>query len=387
MWHRFAAWLRCPACAGRLELRQFQSHLVELSPEHVARATSLGLMDATFNLALNEGVLLCPVCRVWHPITRGVPVLLGYRTSLHAAFARSAAKQVAELLGYSPPDGRVPPGEELVMRSFSTEWLDYTFDGVIWEMDYSDHEQRFLRELGPEAARVQGPFLELGCGIGITTHLAQKNFGVEAVGVDLSLAAMSAARHFSGNPFLHFVQASVFNLPFAPSSFGTIYSRGVLHHTYSTKVAFQSLSGQCRARGFLYLWVYGPGSIKETPLRRILYSAEVFMRWILNAVPGCVADVALAPWAVSYILFNRVRHARNPRIQTYNYRRALHAARDRFTPKFAHRHDSHEVSGWFRDAGFEDIHVVDWRTMPSADFDDYRRNTGVRGIRRAASTR
>jgi hypothetical protein len=77
--------------------------------------------------------------------------------------------------------------------------------------------------------------------------------------------------------------------------------------------------------------------------------------------------------------FNRLRRFSDASIQPYNFQRALHAARDRFTPEYAHRHDSGEVMTWFRAAGFEHVEAVDWREMPSADHDDYRRNTGVRG--------
>src|SRR5688572_15017354 len=106
----------------------------------------------------------------------------------------------------------------------------------------SDHERRFKSELGryrPDPVK-PGRFLELGCGIGITTHMAQKNFGVDAVGVDLSLAALKATARYRDNPFLHFVQGSVFYLPLEQQSFDVIYSRGVLHHTYSTERAFKS---------------------------------------------------------------------------------------------------------------------------------------------------
>jgi hypothetical protein len=41
---------------------------------------------------------------------------------------------------------------------------------------------------------------------------------------------------------------------------------------------------------------------------------------------------------------------------------------------------------WFREAGFETVEVLDWRDIPSADQDDYRRNTGVRANRRVTPT-
>jgi len=270
-----------------------------------------------------------------------------------------------------------------VMRSFSTEWLEYDFDNVIWEMDYSDHEQRFLSEMGDYAPRGKtgSRFLEVGCGLGITTAMAHKNFGCEAVGIDLSLAAWRAAAANRDNSSLHFAQASVYALPFAPGTFDTIYTRGVLHHTYSTRDAFRALAPLCAPGGVLYVWVYGMKSINDNLFRRAVYATEVALRFVLNRAPEWMSRIILAPVALGYLAFNRVRHHGNPRIQPYNYRRALHAARDRYTPEFAHRQDADEVSGWFREAGFSAIDVVDWRSMPSADHDDYRRNTGVRARR------
>ena len=69
------------------------------------------------------------------------------------------------------------------MDSFSKEWLDYQYDGVVWEMSYEDHEKRFLREMSvPFMERDSLTFLEVGCGLGITTYLAQKDYRADAVG-------------------------------------------------------------------------------------------------------------------------------------------------------------------------------------------------------------
>jgi ubiquinone/menaquinone biosynthesis C-methylase UbiE len=213
--------------------------------------------------------------------------------------------------------------------------------------------------------------------------MAQENFGGEAIGVDLSEAAWRATAANRDNRSVHFVQASVFALPFAPQSFDAIYTRGVLHHTYSTREAFRAVAPMSRPGGALYVWVYGPKSINDNLFRRAAYGTEVVLRFVLNRSPEWLRSAILAPLAMGYVAFNRVRHWVNRTIQPYNFTRALHAARDRYTPEFAHRHSAQDVCSWFREAGFSDLQVVDWRTMPSADHDDYRRNTGVRG-RRAA---
>jgi SAM-dependent methyltransferase len=381
MWKRFARVLRCPLCSGSLSLSIFEDDRPSIDPEYVAKAKERKLFDDDFQTYVKSGTLSCTGCKVHYPVYEGLPIMLPYTTQLHQEFSRTFGDRLPK--DYRFADRQPVPGEKFVLSSFSTEWLSYDFDGVIWEMDYTDHEKRFLSEIGsfrPE--RADDMFLELGCGIGITTHLAQKNFGVDAVGVDLSLASMRAAVQYRANPFLHFAQASVFYLPFAEGAFGTVYSRGVLHHTFSTEKAFASLAKFARPGGATYLWVYGPRSINDNALRRTLFAAETGVRKALSGRDhGLLANVFLWPLATAYMVFNHSRRLQDPTIQPYTFKRALHAARDRFTPEFAHRHTDEEVRKWFREAGYIDIEVVDWHTMPSADHDDYRRNTGVRGYR------
>jgi ubiquinone/menaquinone biosynthesis C-methylase UbiE/uncharacterized protein YbaR (Trm112 family) len=382
MWKRFLHVLRCPLCKGELELSVFTETRVQIAAEHQALARARGLLTDDFDHAVEAGILLCHGCTVRFPISHRLPVLLPYTTALHHEFAREFASDLANLTVQYPFPSRAPvPGERFVLSSFSTEWLEYDFDGVIWEMGYEDHERRFLAEVGFYGLTGRtNTFLEVGCGIGVTTEMAQKNFRCDGVGVDLSLAALRAATRYAANPFLHFVQASVFYLPFADASFDTVYSRGVLHHTYSTRDAFESMVRHCRPGGTTYLWVYGPRSIDDNLFRHGIHVVEKIVRPLLSrqASPW-VSRVVLAPFALGYVAFNRLRRFSDPSIQPYNFRRALHAARDRFTPEYAHRHDSGQVMAWFRAAGFEQVESVDWREMPSADHDDYRRNTGVRG--------
>jgi ubiquinone/menaquinone biosynthesis C-methylase UbiE/uncharacterized protein YbaR (Trm112 family) len=377
-------------CAGALDLSVFEELKVELSSEQVALAKELGLHGPDFATYVDSGLLACSVCQLDFPVYKGLPVMLPYTTRLHEEFEQEFDARLRERRPHRYSNREPVQGERFVLSSFSTEWLAYDFDGVIWEMDYADHERRFLAELGPFALkpRQRGTFMELGCGIGITTHLAQKNFDVDAVGVDLSLASMRAALRYRENPFLHFVQGSVFYLPFREATFDVIYSRGVLHHTYSTSKAFASLARYAKPGGATYLWVYGPKSINDNLLRRSLHTAERAVRKLLSGRDsGVLANMILWPLAGAYVVFNHARRLADPTIQPYNFQRARHAARDRFTPEFAHRHSSDEVLDWFRRAGYADLEVVDWKAMPTADHDDYRRNTGVRGRKLAREGR
>ena len=382
MWMRFVDKLRCPLCRGGLLLRAFECQSVKLMPEVLARGQDLGVKDERFDRCVESGLLLCDACGAMFPVIDGLPILLCYTTPMHATFVeRHRGGALEPYADYRFPDREPANGERAVMRSFSKEWLEYDYDGVIWEMSYDDHERRFLKEIGP-ALTARGPrdFLEVGCGLGITTYLAHKNSGGDAVGVDLSLAVWKACRHYRDNPFLHFVEASAFAMPFAKGSFDLIYSRGVLHHTYSTEKAFESMAPLCRPGGTLYLWVYGIGSISETAFRRLVYAMERAFRPALSSAPDSMpAKAFLTAMGIGYVVFNGLRRRINPAIQPLTLSRGVHAARDRFTPQYAHRHEVTEVAGWFRRAGFAQMEVVDWKSMPAADHDDFRRNVGVRG--------
>src|SRR5450759_1342579 len=158
--------------------------------------------------------------------------------------------------------------------------MDYNYDGVIWDLSYEDHEKRFLAEVGPAAtAHARGGlFVEIGCGMGFTSFFASKNMECDALGVDLSLAVLQASQHFKTDPFLHFVQGSAFYLPIRRSLASVMYSHGVLHHTYSTAKAVASVAQYVREDGWLYLWLYGSGSKKGSPARRIAYLLEEALR-------------------------------------------------------------------------------------------------------------
>ena len=381
MWSRFQQALRCPACAGALQLRTLESRKVELSQQAVSMAQRRNVPLEGLAESIESGLLLCPNCMLWYPIVHGVPVMLRYRTQLRDEFDKRW--QPATLApGYRPPEEQPESGEEFVRESFSTEWIEYDYDGVIWESSYDDHAQRIARELGPVIDSGLQWHLEVGCGLGIASSVVQQRSGCDVVGLDLSLAAVKAAQHFRDNPFMHFVQASAFAIPLAAGWFDTIYSRGVLHHTVSTERAFRNVARHCRPGGTFYVWLYGPGSIRSNPLRVGLYGLEAVTRPMIARHPNSpLATGFLSTMAVAYMTFNRLRRITNPETQPLDFTRGLHAARDRFTPRFAHRHAPSEVLKWYADAGYESPTVLDWRDMPPSEQDDFRRNVGIRAMR------
>jgi len=384
MWKRFVQQLRCPVSGEVLTLIPFRETDALISDPIAASAETAGYCASQrdFCRRVDAGVLLAPSAGLLYPITRGVPLMLPYETAMHPRFAREYRAELAKLgPRYRFPSCCPRPGEHAILRSFNRASTVTKHNGATVDVQ-EDYDRRLAAELGLRATpEPPCTLLEVGCGDGLTTAKARRYLKAEAVGVDLSYAVIAAAQRFRNNPLLHFVQASAFHLPFEPPAFDVIYSRGALHHTYSTRDALLAVAKQCRPGGRFYLWVYGPGSINGSPLQRIAYMAESALRPILSRAPGVIGTALLAPIALGHVGMSRLRRRMNGNGPPFTFNRALDSARDRFTPRYAHRQHASQVVEWFREAGFESIEVVDWKDIPDADQDDFRRNTGVRGDR------
>jgi ubiquinone/menaquinone biosynthesis C-methylase UbiE/uncharacterized protein YbaR (Trm112 family) len=379
MWNRFIQYLQCPQCAGPLDLHPFRESRENISEELLNLAQSRNISHEELSHWVDSGALQCHTCEVTFPVWHGLPILLPYTTSAHEHFSADSEKELKSLKhNYPFPQQEPVTGERFVLTSFSKEWIEYDFDGVIWTANYDDYRKTFLREVGYTEGERAAAYLEVGCGIGITASIAQQAFGGDVLGVDLSMAAMKACGHWKANPFMQFVQASAFYLPVRKATFDIVYSRGALHHTYSTKEAFRHVAERCKPGGRTYLWVYGSASIRQNLFRKSAFATEALFRPLLSKNPCSPASTAcLTAFASAYIGFNSLRRLRNPHMQQYTFRRAMHAARDRFTPQFAHRHEPQEVESWFRETGFDDVTLLDWREMPTAEQENFERNIGV----------
>jgi hypothetical protein len=50
-----------------------------------------------------------------------------------------------------------------------------------------------------------------------------------------------------------------------------------------------------------------------------------------------------------------LRKQRGRAVVNYGFHEAMHAARDRFTPRYVGRHTDEEVAAWFHKAGYGDL--------------------------------
>ncbi len=387
---RLLRWLVCPLCLGDLTLFIAQSESCSLSTDDfkaLEKIAAVGNSDEV-EVEITSGALTCEQCRVYYPIYEGIPRMLTYSSEVAEIHAETNAAWLKDNLGdYELPSAQPPPGEENVLRNFSTEWTGYKWTGDgYWNVSTENALRCKRYELGLDKHTLRDKLvLEVGIGIGGTADMLSRNEQCEIVGVDLGYAVDQARHYFSKNPLLHIVQASVFAPPFRSNTFDVVYSHGVLHHTYSTSSAFGSIAPLAKEKdGMLYVWLYSHEHEQVTPLRRVLMSIERLVRPVLSRLPKVGQTAALLPTLPFYILYQNLHVRRKygaEHTAKYGWNEALHAARDRLTPPFAHRHTYEEVAEWFASAEYAHLEMLRDEQPPDSVPESCRQNVGIRGFR------
>lgn len=358
---RLADLLVCPIDGGPLELVEWETAPFPLADPELVRVRRMGLRPEKFNREVLTGLLRNPRRRVYYPIVGGVPRLLAFPTAVGREFARQNRLRLErDAPGYAVPAQAGAPGEKAALRRFPNEWVHYEWDErAYWGQSAKDllQSMRFALDLDHKKL-TDRLVLDVGIGIGGIGDYVERVTECELVGIELSHAVDEASRHFSANPFLHVVQASPFAPPFAEGQFEYVYSQGLLHHTYSTRNAFNSISRLPRPGGRFYVWVFSQFDERRTRLRRALYRAEAILRPVYSRLPGPAQSLALAPWAPLYIAHQRLAGRHNPHVARYSWRDAMHAAHDRWALRYAQRHTEDQVRGWFTAAGYGDLRSI-----------------------------
>jgi ubiquinone/menaquinone biosynthesis C-methylase UbiE/uncharacterized protein YbaR (Trm112 family) len=344
--------LRCATCQGELQVRPFSTEQLPSGREG-AVATGPGTI-------VRSGVLLCERCRVYYPIESDTPVMLRFATNFHEDFARRHADRLRELDGFRAPDGQPRAGEASIQETFTSQWDTVQEDELSFM--YTREELVELNRrvwlpwlVGSSDEERPASVLDVGCGVGTETLALQEATGArELWGVDLNFALLGRRAEYRDRAGVSFVVASLFDLPFAHGAFDLVYSQGVIHHTYSTEDAFDSISRRVRPGGRLFVWVYGledhlapGGPSRASKLANV--AAEGVLRPIVSRSPEPVRDrlfdVLTAIWHPR--MRRRERHGERWERQNTN-----HGLRDWLSHRYARRHGFNEVVGWFEDRGF-----------------------------------
>lgn len=395
---RLLRWLVCPICHGELRLFIAESETVSVDD------TTSKLMGKVAPITegdevetdITEGAVACLACHVYYPIFHSVPRMLTYPTEVAGHHAKVSASWIrANLSGFTLPRSVPPPGEEEVLRNFSTQWTEFGFSGRSYWSTTPERAVDWMRySLGTARHPFQGKLaLEVGIGIGAMADGVSRAEKCETVGVDLGYGVDTAQQFFGTNAHLHIVQASVFALPFRGATFDVVYSHGVIHHTYSTHVAFKHLARLPREDGMLYVWVYSHDDGKTTPLRRVLMWIESAIRPTLSRLPRNAQIVVLSPIIPLYMLYQglvRRRKMGSDAAVRYGWTEALIAARDRLTPPFAFRHSYEEVAEWFRSESYGELEFLRDESNPDGFADELvnlRVSVGIRGFKHETASR
>jgi len=279
-----------------------------------------------------------------------------------------------------------PPESRRVLRTFSSEWVNYDWDGKSYWNLKSEAWFRCMRfALDLDAKPVAGNLvLEAGIGIGGVSDYVCRTENCEQIGLDLGYAVDSAYRHFGKNLFLHLVQASVFAPPFATGTFDFVYSFGVIHHTYSTETAFRNLAQLPQARRqTLYL---GLQSLRRATQWPATHADENGKRGSSDSLGGCrkKCNGRIGP-ARAGLHGCPVAPLRSERRLSHRLRVPRSVACGRAIALRPLRSSPHgrRVGGWFQSAGFVDLTYTGRREKPDFVPVSVTACTGVSGIRGA----
>lgn len=337
--------LCCPSCKSKLGVKPFFDESDEI---------------------IVEGVLLCAKCRKWFPIISYVPIMLIFKTNIHQAFAEKYSENLKLVSDYHMVDGQAKPGELSVQETFSEEWdikdiaeselsFSYTLDDLV-----SLNKDVFLRYVSSMSAEIKC-VLEVGCGIGMETLALSKIFNdAEIYAIDFNYALLNSGSALKINNNIHLVVASLFDIPFHESSFNLVYSQGVIHHTYSTYKALESISTYVKENGYLFIWVYGPDEYLIFKgfiglIARLKCFTEIILRPVVSRLPKKIRDPF---FKVISIILHPVVKMRVCHKNKWDLKATEHGLRDWLSPRYAFRSHYNNVIEWFENLGFQIVDVL-----------------------------
>jgi SAM-dependent methyltransferase len=181
----------------------------------------------------------------------------------------------------------------------------------------------------------------------------------EVFAIDLNLAVIQAAERLRMQRGLHIIVASLFKLPFKKRSFDLVYSQGVIHHTFSTRAALESIATRVAPDGYLFIWVYGlddhlvPRGATGVAART-LYAFEAVVRPAIARMPAFMRNALFGALTLAAhpLIKARVNNKASWKLVNTN-----HDLRDRLSPQYAHRHSYNEVFEWFTALGLDIVDV------------------------------
>jgi len=194
--------LACPKCHGEL---------------------SCTATEAAENEEIETGNLECKVCAKSFPIKSGIPRFVD--TDNYAT-------------------------------SFGYQWNRFRLEQIDSNNGTQLSTNRFHNETGWTKEWMKGKWvLDAGCGAGRFVDVASQA-DCDVVGLDISNAVDAARANLPGRRNVHFVQASIYELPFRSNVFDGCYCIGVVQHTPDPQKAIGTLPRILQSGGRIAITAY-----------------------------------------------------------------------------------------------------------------------------------
>lgn len=356
MKHKLIDILICPITGSSLEL-------IELSviPEKLPDGKEIANID--------EGVLVSKEGRVY-PVIQGVPRMIEGAFYIYSDFRKKWESKLTELKLINEKT-LTPPSKEFLtyilptLKRFEKEWKKHSLQDTTWGLDQPTRIAHFLQYTGQTREGIKGKLvLDAGAGTGQLT-CSYATLGCEVVGVDLYPAVVRGwllRKQFAPENYsnIHIVQGNLLMPPFRTEVFDVIHSSGVLHHTPSTRKAFDKVSPLTKKNGFLGVWLYK--TVPDTRLTIIPFVSwrplTLSVKWLRsftpNLSPSLLHSLILTYSAYHHVAFKLNALIRNRKhIQTIKERTT--SLFDTLAPPYVWKHTPEEAMGWFTENGFTDI--------------------------------
>lgn len=170
-----------------------------------------------------EGVLTCQYCRQNYQISGGIPRFV-------------EPDNYASSFGYQ-------------WNLFRKEQIDL-YNGTTLSANRLWAETNWTKE------EIKNKWvLDAGCGAGRFLD-AVSNSEAEIVGIDISSAIDAAKKNLEGKKNIHFIQASIYDMPFKKGTFDFCYCIGVIQHTPNPQKSIRSITEIVKKEGKIAVTIY-----------------------------------------------------------------------------------------------------------------------------------
>jgi uncharacterized protein YbaR (Trm112 family) len=125
--------LVCPLDKTPLEFQGWNTMERSLSESDVTRAEPMGVDPDSLRSEVLDGVLVNRQRKIAYPIYHGVPRMLTFRNDVAERFWAEHGQRVkSSFPGCELPNEDPRPGEADVLRTFSSEWVNFDWDGAAY---------------------------------------------------------------------------------------------------------------------------------------------------------------------------------------------------------------------------------------------------------------